>query len=210
MAYRKRDSLFRKPIVFDETFSGVLHHKRKGSQERYAINRAEAWETILSGGAGYNNLDWTFIPADETGSGKAPIADGRKIDGRPLREWLNIFRKLLGQYDMAALVPAVGVLPKKVTGYGYAASMDGKGQYILYFVDNKLYQQEPCERRKLEIQINLPAGRYSAQTFNPKTGSTTQLSTFRIEKSGKLNIPEFTEDIAILLTRSRINNDDIR
>ena len=196
---RKHDH-YRKPLVYDENYSGVVGKK---PAERYEINRSEGWLTILSGCAGFSSLDWTFTAADETGTGKVPLLDGRKIDGRPLREWLNIFRKLLGQYDMAALVPAVGVLPKKVTGYGYAASTDGKGRYILYFVDNKLYQQEPCERRELEVPINLPPGRYSAQTFDPKTGSTTQLPTFHIEKSGKLNIPEFAEDIAILLSRRR-------
>ena len=54
----------------------------RGTPERYAINRAEAWETLLSGGAGYNNLDWSFTADDERGFGRARAGDGRRLDER--------------------------------------------------------------------------------------------------------------------------------
>lgn len=144
---RERDH-FRKPIVFDENYTGIVGRKLV---ERYNINRAEAWLTILSGCAGFSNLDWTFTAADETGSGKALLLDDRKIDGRPLRRWLDVFRKLLSQYDLAALVPALRVLPERIPGYGYAATTDGKGRYILYFVDERLFRVEPCKARSLNV-----------------------------------------------------------
>jgi len=191
---RQRDR-FGKPIVFDETFSGIV----RGSPERYAINRAEAWEMILSGGAGYNNLDWSFTPDDETGSGKVPIGDGRRLDGRCLREWFSIFHRLLDRYDLAALVPAIGLVPQNIPSYGYAAATDGNGRYILYFVDEKLYRLEPCEPRALAISLALPPGRYTAQSFDPKTAVTQDLSVFESEGTAKLEIPEFTEDTAVLI-----------
>jgi hypothetical protein len=191
---RRRDR-FRKPIVFDETFSGVV----RGHPERYAINRAEAWETLLSGGAGYDNLDWSFTPEDETGSGRAPIGDGRRLDGRRLREWFGLLRDLLERYDLAALIPAVGLLPESIPGYGYAASTDGEGRYILYFVDEGLYRFEPCMSRALSLPLNLPPGRYSVRTFDPKTGVFTDLPDLESDGSAELHIPPFTEDVAVLL-----------
>jgi len=191
---RQRDQ-FAKPIVFDETFTGIVRKQ----PERYPINRAEAWETILSGGAGYENLDWSFTPADATGSGQSPITDGRRLDGRPLRRWLTILRRLLDKYDLAALVPAIGLLPERVPGYGYAASTDGKGRYIVYLADEKLYRSQPCQARPLDVQLTLPAGRYALQTLDPKTGPTTTLPEIESQATVRLVIPAFQEDTAVLI-----------
>lgn len=191
---RERDG-WTKPVVFDETFTGIVRKQ----PERYAINRAEAWEMILSGGAGYDSLDWSFTPADETGSGVAPIGDGRKLDGRPLRTWFSILRKLLAGYELAALVPAVGLLRERVPGHGYAASTDGKGRYIVYLVDEQVYRLATCEARPLDVKINLPAGRYSARTLDPRTGKTATLPPLQSRGDVSLAIPAFEEDVAVLI-----------
>jgi len=191
---RERDG-WTKPVVFDETFTGIVRKQ----PARYAINRAEAWEMILSGGAGYDSLDWSFTPADETGSGAVPIGDGRKLDGRPLRTWFSVFRKLLAEYDLAALVPAVGLLPDRVPGYGYAASTDGKGRYMVYFVDEQVYRLEQCAARPLDVKMKLPTGRYSVRTFDPRTGKTTTLPPLESRGDVSLAIPAFEEDIAVLI-----------
>ncbi|MDI7275384.1 MAG: hypothetical protein QME94_05360 [Anaerolineae bacterium] len=189
---RERDR-FRKPIVFDETYSGIV----LGAPERYPINRAEAWETVLSGGAGYNSLDWSFTIADETGSGKVPLTDGRCLDGRRLRDWLALCRQLLRQYDLAALVPAPDVLPEHIPGYGYAVSTDGQGRYIVYLVDQTLYEARPCSPRTLTLQVTVPQGSYLVRTFDPRTGGVADLGT--IEGQQALLTVRFAEDVALLL-----------
>ena len=196
---RDRDR-YRKPLVYDENYSGIVGKK---PAERYAINRAEAWLTILSGCAGFSNLDWTYTAADETGTGKAPLPDGRRIDGRPLREWLAIFRKLLGRYDVARLVPAVGVLPDRISGYGYAATSDRKGKYILYFVDERLFRSEPCKTQPFAATLELPTGQYAVRTFEPRSGNTTAVAAINSTGTASLKIPPFREDVAILLERGR-------
>jgi len=194
---RERDKCG-KPIVFDETFTGIV----RGQPERYAVNRAEAWEMLLAGGAGYDSLDWSFTPADETGCGKAPIGDGRRLDGRPLREWLGHFHKLLAQYDLAAMVPAVGVLPDRIPGCGCAVSAAGPGRYLAYFVDERLYRLQPCPPRALAVTLNLPAGRYAVRRFDPKTGAAADLPALAGGPAAALAVPEFAEDVAILLERT--------
>jgi len=193
---RRRDHV-EKPIVFDETFSGIA----RGHPERYGINRAEAWEMMLSGGAGYDNLDWSFTPADASGCGREPLEDGRRLDGRCLRDWLGVLRALLGGYDLAALTPALELLPERLPGYGYAASTDGSGRYILYLVDGRLYRSEACLREPLSTVLNLPAGTYAAQTFDPRSGVRRELPRVRSTGSARLDIPAFTEDIAVTLDR---------
>ena len=193
---RQRDS-FGKPLVFDETYSGVVD----GDPERYAMNRAEAWETMLSGAAGFNNLDWSFTQEDETGSGRAPIGDGRHVDGRPLREWLGVLRRLLARYDLVALVPAVGVLPDEIPGCGYAASTDGAGRYLLYLVDERVYQAGAAGQRPPEVTLTLPEGVYTARTLDPRTGSEADLPALHCDGTASFCLPEFDEDVAILLER---------
>jgi hypothetical protein len=193
---RQRDK-YHKPIIYDETFSGVV----RGNPERYKVNRAEAWEMLLSGGAGYNNLDWSFTPQDETGSGLVPIGDGRRLDGRELRRWFSILRRLLGEYDLSGLSPATGILPEKVPGYGYAACTDSLGSYLLYFVDEQLYELKPCQHRQLNVSLSLPTGRYSANTLNPNTGRRSPISA--VVSNGEQSVVSlhFSEDIALLLSR---------
>lgn len=193
---RARDR-FPKPIAFDETFSGIV----RGAPERGAVNRAEAWETILAGGAGYNNLDWSFTPDDETGSGRSPIGDGRRLDGRSLREWLGIFRALLDQYDLAALVPAFGLVSGEIPGCGYAALTDGAGRYMLYVVDERVYRLDACAPRALTVSLALPAGRYRTQIFDPRSGATENLPALQSEGVARLEVPAFSEDVAVLLER---------
>jgi hypothetical protein len=193
---RQRDK-FHKPIVYDETFSGVV----RGNPERYTVNRAEAWEMLLSGGAGYSNLDWSFTPQDETGSGRAPIGDGRRLDGRKLREWFGIFRQLLNKYNLPDLVPAKGLLPEKIPGYGYAASAIGGGNYLLYFVDAEMYNLKPCREKQLDVSLSLPAGRYSANMMSPVSGKHSPLPDIVSKGEQTIVSLRFSEDAALLLGR---------
>ena len=195
---RQRDK-YRKPVVYDETFSGIV----RGNPERYAVNRAEAWEMLLSGGAGYNNLDWSFTPQDETGSGKAPIGDGRRLDGRELRGWFSILRRLLDEHDLSNFSPATGVLPEKIPGYGYAAGTDGKRRYLLYFVDEQLYDLKPCKTRQIGISLSLPPGRYSAETLNPRNGKRTDLPELVSNAENTIVSLRFSEDVALLLSEEQ-------
>lgn len=102
-------------------------------------------------------------------------------------------------YDLASLLPAIGLLPQKILGYGYAASVDNQGRYLLYFIDERLYKFEPCEPQALTVPLNLPSGSYSAKTFNPRTGDAIELPRLQSEGTVMLNIPEFREDVAVLL-----------
>jgi len=175
----------------------------RGNPERYAVNRAEAWEMLLSGGAGYNNLDWSFTPQDETGSGQVPIGDGRRLDGRELREWFSLLRQLLAEHDLSGFSPATGVLPAKIPGYGYAAGTDGRGRYLLYFVDEQLYNLKPCKTRQIAISFSLPSGRYSAETLNPRNGKRTDLPELVSNAETTIVSLRFSEDVALLLRREQ-------
>lgn len=191
---RARD-IYRKPLVFDETFSGIVG----GSPERYAVNRAEAWEMVLSGGAGYNNLDWTFTPADETGAGVVPIADGRSLDGRSLREWIAILHELLSGYDLATLVPATDLVDTDIPGVGHAASQDGPGRMVVYLVDDDLYTGKAFESRQVSVSLTLPPGAYGLRLLDPRTGNLSEGPGLESTGDPVSVDVELNGDVAVLL-----------
>ena len=193
---RQRDG-YGKPIVFDETYSGIVG----SAPECYAVNRAEAWEMMLAGGAGYSNLDWSFTPEDETGSGRAPVGDGRRLDGRALRDWLALLRGVLGQTDLATLAPVEGALACVPPELGSAISADGAGRTVVYLVDERVYWRQPCTARALTLELRLPAGRYAASTFDPRTGATATLAPVEGGTRVAVSVPPFAEDVALVFER---------
>lgn len=211
--FMRRFDRYPKPIVFDEDSTFTTHK----TPQHYAVNRALAWSSILSGAAGYGNLDLSFTTADETGTGKALILGSKGHDGVSLRKWFAVFRNLLDDYDVAKLVPAVGVIAGDVPGCTYAATTDGKGSYILYFVDERFFPPNDRFRglkrlprppkpgpRARKVALKLPAGRYDVRSFDPKTSKTAARPQLRSDGSSDLTLlktTEFDEDIAVLLRR---------
>jgi len=191
---RARDDIG-KPIVFDETYTGVIH----SAPERYPVTRAEAWETMLSGGAGYSSLDWSFTPKDPSGSGHAPIDDGRRLDGRSLREWLNVLRGVLKDTDLGTLAPADGLLARPPSQYGTAASVDGRGVCLLYLVDERVYWMATPEPRALTLRLNLPTGTHKVRAIDPCSGGVTELPAVAGGRDVAVTLPAFTEDIALMI-----------
>ena len=195
---RQRDR-FAKPIVFDETFTGIV----RGEPERYAINRAEAWEMLLSGGAGYDSLDWSFTVGDPTGSGQAPIGDGRVLDGRLLREWLQHLRDWIPPHHLSALRPDVELRVDGTDGFAWAASEAFGVNHYLYLVDEGLYRRETCSETRLALRLTVPAGRYLVAALDPQTGAGTDLGLVHSDATMLVNLPPFREDIALSLSMAR-------
>ena len=79
------------------------------------------------------------------------------MNGEPLREWIGVLHEMLGGFDLSAMRPA-GVVLELARGYGWAASTDGSGRYLLYIADDQIYRLEACVPRELSISLKLPDG----------------------------------------------------
>lgn len=97
---------------------------------------------------------------------------------------------------------ADGLVSGEVPGCGCAAATDGAGRHILYVVDDRVYRLEACEPRKLAVSLALPAGRYRVQAFDTRTGEARGMPEIQDERTTRLEIPEFTEDVAVLLEKA--------
>jgi hypothetical protein len=99
------------------------------------------------------------------------------------------------------LSPATGVLAGTIPGYGYAASTDGDGRYLLYFVDEQVYDLKPCKARQIEVSLSLPPGRYSAEALNPRSGKRNDLPGIVSSAETTVISLQLEQDVALLLSR---------
>jgi hypothetical protein len=177
-----------KPLVFDET-----------ETDRPApVTRREAWAFLLSGGAGYNHLDSSFMMDDETGSGRAEW-DGKRHDYRSLRRQLGFLKRFLESVNFIRLRPGreqvVHAAPAGVETY---CLTDVGRTYALYLCVKS--GADRSERGTLVVRA--PEGRYRAEWLSPETGRRLQSVEVVVrEGSVTLPVPSFTQDLALRLER---------
>ena len=170
-----------KAISYDET--GFLGR----DDEAY---RRQAWNFMLSGGSVFDGLDYSFTPGHEDGGDLGPNGPG---GGSPaLRSELGILVTFLQTLSLVDLRPdrssvkhAAGVVARILSNPGqeYGIYLDGSGP--------------------TEATLDLPAGRYSGDWVNVRTGSVEKSETFEHPGGGKvLQTPEFQNGIALRLKRA--------
>ncbi len=183
-------------IGLDETgFDGTLD----------AIYRIQAWDFLAAGGAHYNNLDYSFVAGHEDGSFLVPgnSPGGGSAD---LRKQLGTLLRLFSTLDFVKMRPAdtvIGGLPDGVSARTLARE---GGEYLIYFHTGRvLANHRPryvyrTDRMTIAPLVNLPAGRYKAEWWNPRTGKIDSTETFTHD-GGRTHLasPEWTEDAAVVL-----------
>jgi len=150
--------------------------------------RTEGWGFILSGGALYNNLDYSFSASHPDGTLTGYISPG---GGSPeLRKQLGILARFMRSFDFVHMAPdstvVAGGLPEGATVR--VLSEPGK-QYALYI--------HGCNSAP-GVQLNLPAGRYSFEWLDTKSGLVT--ASGHVEHHGGtavLGSPAYETDIAL-------------
>jgi hypothetical protein len=171
-----------KAISYDET--GFLGR----DDDAY---RRQAWNFMLSGGGVFDGLDYSFSPGHEDGTDLEPNGPG---GGSPmLRRQLRVLHEFLQSLSLIDLRPdshtvkhAAGVAARVLSAQGreYAVYLDGSGP--------------------TDVTLDLPAGQYSAEWIDVRTGSIEKSENFRHARGDKvLRAPDFQKGIALRLKRAR-------
>ncbi len=173
---------FNKAIGFDETHEGTVTRDR----------RREAWAFILSGGAVYNNLDWSFALDDPSGSGKVEQPGGR-YDGSKLRKQLKILKDFIHSLDFIRMLPNPSIVQGLPPGAAAYVLVDPGRAYAAYFMDGE----------KLNLSLEVSAGRYRAEWLNPHNGVIDKVQDLQ-HRGGQLSLdsPAYVEDIALRLLKT--------
>jgi hypothetical protein len=164
--------------------------------DKIADSRVEAWEFIVGGGAGFNQLNGLYTPEDPAGN----VPDNDKL----LRA-LSSLKQFMESFEFTQMKPdkefVVGGVPK---GLVYRGMSEPGKQYALYlhhgqFVEPRRgsYVVSPGDYKETLI-FSLPRGKYLAEWINPADGSIIASERF-VQDSAfhKLTTPEYTEDVAL-------------
>lgn len=169
-----------KPICINESgFSG-------SKADPY---RKQAWRFLLSGGAMYNNLDYSFTVGKEDGTDTTNIAPGH---GSPaFRRQLQILHKFLYGFDLIKLRPDNQSI---IASYGadtYCLS-DKSTQWAIY---SESYQV-------MSLLISLPKGKYKVSWIDVITGKEISNQVVESKKQAiKISPNKKIEELAIKIIK---------
>jgi hypothetical protein len=175
------------------------YYPRSYRGDKIADSRVEAWEFIVGGGAGFNQLNGLFTATDP--AGKTPENDQMLRALANLREFMYSFEFIKMRRDKNFVADG---LPSGT--YHRALSEPGK-QYALYIhhssdVRSGSYLAVPGtykEKRTLRME----AGSYSADWVNPASGAIVSSEKFKHEGGSRtLVTPVYTVDIALRIKRT--------
>jgi hypothetical protein len=189
-----------RPIGMNETgFDGTLD----------GVFRIQAWDFMLAGGAMYNNLDYSFAASHPDGTfltpGNAPGG------GSPeLRKQLGILVDYFGSLDFLRMRPARDLIAGPMPAGLSARALETPGTTFAIYVHTgrAMDSYRPryvyrTDRQTISIPLNLPAGKWSVQWWNTRSGPVKEGNSF--DHAGGhawLPAPPFTEDIAVVVRRS--------
>lgn len=169
-----------KAISYDET--GFLGR----DDDAY---RRQAWNFMLSGGGIFGALDYSFTVGHEDGSYSEPNGPGG--GSAALRRQLHVLRQFLQSFDLPALHPDARVVRHATEVVSRVLANPGR-EYAIYFDGNG----------PTDVTLELPAGKYSSEWLDVRTGSFEQLESFDHKGGEKtLNSPVFQDGIALRLRR---------
>ena len=160
-----------------------------------ATYRKEAWNFMVAGGGLFNNLDYSFTADHENGT--FPVPAKQPGGGGPdFRFQLSILKDVFDEIDLVQMKPANEII-KSVFKERSTRILANEGeQYLIYM------SREGTEVRSCAVTPELPAGDYSGEWIDTKTGVRTGFDIPAYQGGTKALItPPYSEDIALKITR---------
>ncbi len=164
------------------------------NNDKVAASRVEAWEFIVGGGAGFNQLNGIYTV--ENPGGNTP-------DNAQICKALESLKKFIYSFDFIKMHPdksfIISGIPKDV--FCRAMSERGK-QYAMYMhhsarIRESSYDVRPGNYRD-KLVMSFPAGRYKAEWINPADGNILKKEEFNVTKENQVfESPEYSIDIAL-------------
>lgn len=165
------------------------------------LYRTEAWDFLIAGGAIYSNLDYSFTPRHPSGDFRDYKSPG---GGSPeLRSQLKILKDFLYGFDFVRMKPMNEAVERGGMTYIALEGSGNKARTAQATVrclaePGKAYAIYVLRGVKVELLVNLPAGNWSAEWVDTKTGQVAKAETFQHGGGVKtLASPGYSEDIAL-------------
>jgi len=154
--------------------------------------RLEGWDFIIAGGAVYDNLDYSFTVGYEDGTAEINAPGS---GGPVLRKQLEILKEFIGGFNFTRTKPDDSIIKSTLPQNATARALVEKGRAYAIYVNGANVDN---------LVLELPAGTYTAEWVNTKTGNVDKQETFQQAGASRtLRSPEYVDDIALRILRSQ-------
>jgi hypothetical protein len=184
-----------KPIELNGTDYYPLNYRG----DKIADSRVEAWEFIVGGGAGFNQLNGLFTVADP--SGKHP-------DNEKLFAALRHLSEFMTSFEFTKMHPDSTFVSSGLAKGAYYRTLSEPGRQYAFYLHHSgekktgSYEVVPGSYSE-SLELNLPTGSYRADWIDPASGNV--LASQNIDQQGgkyTLSAPHYTIDIALRIKRN--------
>ncbi len=154
------------------------------------VYRRQAWRFMMSGGAVFNHLDYSFAVGYENGTLEKfpPHSSG----GAVIRKQLGILSKLLHSLNLVFLQPSPEKIKAAKGCIPYILANEKKGEYVIYADGGYL-----CE-----LILKIPNGFYHIKWTDTKTGTTVKEEMKKSKNRQMiLSSPAYVQDIAVVIKK---------
>ncbi|MBE0655223.1 MAG: hypothetical protein IH594_15590, partial [Bacteroidales bacterium] len=172
----------------------ILGCNETGFSQADSQYRREAYVCMLSGGAYFNHLDYSFTVKDPTGLN---VPQGNPGGGGPLiRKQLKILKDFMESFDFLSMKPdhsiITEILPQGTQGY--VLCEEGK-QYAVFIRGGN----------KSILKLSVPPGAYDFFWLDTRTGAIIKSGSI-ISKNENvvLTSPDYSEDIALKIFKPKL------
>jgi hypothetical protein len=172
--------------------------------EAWTIHRKRAWTALLTGGH-YDVIDFSIINYCETGTPESRAH---------LRTWFRHLSEFIHSFDLARARPLPGLVSEQPAHTLEVAFGVAGEDLVVYLAD----EREAATARDLPdgdgldrgagqpiegpLTLDLPAGKYTAAAFDPRTGEySAPLEVERTATGLRVALPRFVHDVAVRVRR---------
>jgi len=174
-----------RPVAFDET----------GGRDNDTL-RAGAWNFIMSGGAVFDHLDFSYTVGHEAGTS---TRNAKRAGGPELRRQLTILKAFIDSFDFVNMKPDNSVIKGGVPSGATAHALVRKGhEYAIYMHGGN----------QVDLVLDLPAGDLTAEWVDTKSGRIARRESFRHEGQNRtFRSPHYSKDVALRISRRQKMDD---
>jgi hypothetical protein len=174
-----------------------------GSDRSDRKYRTDGWEFLLSGGAVFDHLDFSFT-IDRPDGWAVPLPPGTPGGGGPeLRKQLQILKEFVEGFDFVKMSPNPSLLKDVRVQAPRNNSPSRTASTVRILAEaGKAYAIYVNGGVGAELVIDLPPGHYKADWVSTRTGQAEKAEPFTHEGGNRRLIsPAFVEDIALRIKR---------
>ncbi len=158
--------------------------------------RIQGWKYLLSGGALYDNLDYTFKVGAEDGEGRTDfVCNWYHACNDPKTKFeMAALLKFMNSFDFVNCRPNYNVIGCAWGDQNFCVLENPGKEYAIYIYGGS---------NTNSVDLNIVAGKYDIIWVNPSDGKIIKRTEQESEKRGEFRLapPDYNEDIAVLLRR---------